>query len=71
MGGSEWLGGGGIRFAKETPLKYIWSTRKNNYHRFFFTRKSFVKLFLLNFIKEFPCKLIGDLQQKILQKNSL
>ena len=26
--------------------------------------------FLLNFIKEFLCKLIGDLQQKILQKNS-
>ena len=35
------------------------------------TRKSFVMFFLGNFIKEFPCKLIGDLQQKILQKNSL
>ena len=36
----------------------------NNYHLiFFFVRKSIVKLSLLNFIKEFSCKLIGDLQQ--------
>ena len=38
---------------------------------FFFTRKSFVKLFLLDFNKEFPYKLIRNHQQEILQKNPL
>ena len=63
--------GGGISFAKETPLKLFGAHGKIITIELFFTRRSFVKLFLLNFIKEFPCKLIGDLQQKILQKNSL
>ena len=36
-----------------------------------FTRKSFVKKFLLDFTEKFPCKLIGDLQQQILQKKPL
>ena len=36
-GVGEWVGvsgwGGGIRFAKETPLKYIWSTRIKNFYK--------------------------------------
>ena len=36
-----------------------------------FGGESFVKISLLYFIKEFPSKLIMDLQQKNLQKNSM
>ena len=60
-----------LLFHSEFHLLLIWDHYTNKYHRFFFTRKSFLKLFLFNFIKEFLYKLIGDLQQKILQKNSL
>ena len=53
----------------EFPLLQIWDHFTNKYHRIFFTRKSYVKLFIFNFIKEFPCKFTTDLQQKNLQKN--
>ena len=53
-GVGEWVGvsgWGGIRFAKETPLKYIWSTRKNNYHRFFFYKEILCKIVPIKFYK--------------------
>ena len=60
------------KFYKRIPFNFdLGSFYKEIPWKFFFTWKSFVKLFLLNFIKEFPFKLIWDLQQKILQKNSL
>ena len=37
----------------------------------FFYKEIPCKFFPIKFIQDFPCKLIGDLQQKILQKNSL
>merc|ERR1712079_924277 len=56
-------------FVSEFPLLLIFL--QINTIKFLFTRKSFVKLFLFNFIREFLYKLIGDLQQQILQKNPL
>ena len=57
-----------IIFIQEFPLNLVWVHFTTNYRIIFSTRKSFVKLSLLNFIKEFPCKLIGDLQQKFYKR---
>ena len=55
-------------FIQEFPLNLVWVHFTNNYRIIFSTRKSFVKLSLLNFVKEFPYKLIGDLQQKFYKR---
>ena len=75
-GVGEWVGvsgwGAGYQIYKRNPFKNIFGAHgKIITIELFFTRKSLVKLFILNFIKEFLCKLIRDPQQKILQKNSL
>ena len=54
------------KIISEFPLLLIWppcgTAHLSFYHRFCFTRKSFVKFCLFNFKREFPYKLIGDLQ---------
>ena len=55
-------------FIQEFPLNLVWVHFTTNYRIIFSTRKSCVKLSLFNFIKEFPCKLIGDLQQKFYKR---
>ena len=58
-------------FISEFLLLLIWDHFTNYYHRILVYKEILCKIFPINFMKEFPSKLIGDLQQKILQKNSL